>query len=192
MKSSHRKRTNCRHNNYSTDPVDPVRPRRLLADYESIVPAADAALSVINPPTPSAFPPCIPWYSCSRIDGQRRNLSSRPLSLSLSFSLSRYWLFGDFDCSALSVPWILIPSDFFGQGWFTSILFRGGEVSLIRLTRVCSEHLQGNIIFDEQFRSMNFDCGKRFEKWRYHVPRILVCLTMNLIALKYFLGEFWF
>lgn len=44
----------------------PLRPRRLLADYESIV------ASVINPshlPTP----PC----SCPRIDGQRRNLSSR-------------------------------------------------------------------------------------------------------------------
>lgn len=55
-----------------------MRPRRLLADYESIV----AALSVINPPNPCCVPP-IPWHSCSRIDDQRRNLSSHPLSISM-------------------------------------------------------------------------------------------------------------
>lgn len=55
-----------------------MRPRRLLADYESIV----AALSVINPPNPCCVPP-IAWHSCSRIDDQRRNLSSHPLSISM-------------------------------------------------------------------------------------------------------------
>lgn len=71
MKSSHRKRTNCRHNNYSTARA-PARPRRLLADYESIV------ASVINPSTPPSSSSSL--YSCPRIDGQRRNLSSRARS----------------------------------------------------------------------------------------------------------------
>lgn len=101
----------------------PLRPRRLLADYESIV------ASVINPSHPLL-------HSCPRIDGQRRNLSSRarsPLSWHIcdSFGISLPPLDGSTIVTDFFFPTRLSCVFFFFFWGFNEVNEINGKINIV-------------------------------------------------------------
>lgn len=106
MKSSHRKRTNCRHNNYSRDQA-----LCGLVVCSRITNRSWPLSLLLTLLTPAAFL----LFPGTRVRGSTTNVEIyRPIR-----SLSRCWLFWDFDCSMLD-GWVLIVVGFSGGEWLVS------------------------------------------------------------------------
>lgn len=128
MKSSHRKRTNCRHNNYSRDQA-----LCGLVVCSRITNRSWPLSLLLTLLTPAAFL----LFPGTRVRGSTTNVEIyRPIR-----SLSRCWLFWDFDCSILD-GWVLIVVGFSGGEWQVSAF----EIFLNEFDRV-SKYLRRQMMY---------------------------------------------
>ena len=162
MKSSHRKRTNCRHNNYSRDQA-----LCGLVVCSRITNRSWPLSLLLTLLTPAAFL----LFPGTRVRGSTTNVEIyRPIR-----SLSRCWLFWDFDCSMLD-GWVLIVVGFSGGEWLYRLL-KFFLMSLTVFRSICSDRLyilpmeyprDGNISeLDELRWRINFGLNNRRDLWNF-------------------------